>query len=573
MIKKEFVYPSSDLDRSKNMLSVLGTFWANTFAGRDQLASYATATALTVAQTHRNILELVAACSRYDVPVFHRELWTPIVLRRSQVNNTDGSIAVFDATSATFNGKLMFDAPEAAQRFSFPVVEKLNGVRQFFNKLTYPTVALQQNIDFYIDDARNVVVFSENPFDNPAIPRRAVADPATKVEDEEIVLFGFCGDYDYDYIFNQFAYAVDLKMKSSQGYKDLMNVVFDSFTAGGMSAKNLDLGLAAICGIPVVLDPQETVEVVTEDGHGVFIATDRHVYRYSADAAPLVSVGQRVFAGQALVDGFEVVEFRPTKYLSDNGDDLPTYRQTLNDFLATNGLEYLSTEAEEEILLNTEDLCPIRKKPLAALALDSGFVSSCFYGDLVFENKGVPLRVDTHHPSEYTYVDFELNGLPTDIRRFFDEVHIRGIEAHESVEPCDRSAKKVGTLAHVLDRRKYAETEPKAADLPQLINPLQFLIENILRNNVFVVRITVSALGQNHLALYNIRQLRQLLPPQTAMIVVFEVKVTDDDASGADNVIEYVENFTGMEPVSDSLSEQNVVDLGATLSVVSGTCH
>ena len=567
----EFVYPGSDLDRGRNLIALLGTYWARTYTASDQLLSYTTATALTVAQTHRNLLEVVAALSRYDTPLFHRELLLPIVLRRSQMNTSVTNIAKFDNVDMSFDQSVVFDAPVNSDVSAFPLPSNLTNVGHIFNKITFPTVALLPGIDFRIDTARNALLFAVNPFENPGIIVRQVIIDGQ--QDEELTLWGFCGDYDYNYVFNQFAYAVGINLKTSQGYKDLMNAVFDSLIDGGASAKNLDLALAAICNVPLVADVKETVEVVRLDAYGLFIATDRNVYRFSEAAIPAVTEGQTVFGGQPLVDGFDITEFRPGNYFKELQENLPAYRPAVTDFLATHGFEYLETENANDLILDIEETCPPRKKDLPALALDNGFTASCFYGDLVFENKEVPLHVNTQHISKYTYVHFQLGGLPGDVKRFFDEVHIRGIESLQNVDECHPPVKKPGTLAHILDSRKYAETEPGPQHLPATINPLRFLIENVLRNNVFVVRVTVSALGQKQLGLYNIRHLRQLLPPQTAMIVVFELTAKPDIVSAAQRVTEYVTSFVGMEPVNDEIPNANVQDLGATLYLISGTCQ
>lgn len=570
-MKNEFVYPGTDLDRAKNLIALLGSFWARTYSASDQLASYVTATALTVAQTHRNLLETVAALSHYDVPLFHRELFVPIVLRRNQTNSAITNTIRFDIDVAAFNTGFVFDTPPDTPVFVFPLPEKLANVAKIFNKIVYPTASFTANVDFYIDTDNAALVFIADPFERPDIFKRSVLTDGQP--DEEITLWGFCGDYDYEYVFNQFAYALGIKLQTSQGYKDLTSAIFDSLVAGGASATNLSLALAAICNVPVVLDPVEIVEEVKEDAHGLFVATDKNVYRFSADAEPIVTVGQRVFAGQPLVDGFDIVEFRPKNTFQNLQEDLPTYRQAVTDFLVTSGFEYVTTEVDEDVILNVAETCPPHRKELSALALDNGFVSACLYGDLVFENREVPLIVDTNHPSKYTYVRFTLNGLPSDVRQFFDEIHSRGIALAENQDECDNPRRKLGTLAHLLDRRKYAATEPKPEHLPATINPLRFLIENVLRNNVFVVRIVVSSLGQKHLGLYNIRHLRQLLPPQTAMIVVFEIAAKPDKVSSAQNVAEYIETFTGAEPATDEIPNEYVLDLGATLSLISGTCQ
>ena len=102
---------------------------------------------------------------------------------------------------------------------------------------------------------------------------------------------------------------------------------------------------------------------------------------------------------------------------------------------------------------------------------------------------------------------------------------------------------------------------------------MQFLITNVLRNNVFIARIRVAGLGQKHLGLYNIRQLKQLLPPQTALIVVFEFDPPDENIDATKNIAETTSYFTGAEPAIDEINTNNVNDLGARIFTVSGTCQ
>jgi hypothetical protein len=288
--------------------------------------------------------------------------------------------------------------------------------------------------------------------------------------------------------------------------------------------------LAAIFDIPLVKEERETVEVITLDNHGLFIATDKSVYRFSAPSNPIVAVGDVVEAGDALTDAFEIIDL--------NRGTVPT--------------------------------------GLAALALDSGFTAACFYSDLIFENKEVPLTVDSAHPSGYTYVSFPLSGFPADLRRFFDELHARGIESiPETPAECDKTGanKRLGTLAHILDRRPNPMDEPQAGDLPPTINPLRFLVENVLRNNTAIVRVRVSRLGKNHLGLYNIRNVRQLLPPYTALFFIYELDGQKDAIDGTDSVLARITKFKGMAPIQDAVSVNLVQDRGVMVRTVSGTCQ
>jgi hypothetical protein len=531
-----FTYPQSDLDRSRVLLSVLGSFWRRTYAARDQVRSYVDGTAETVAQTYRNLLETAAALSRYEIPLFHVENWAPIALKKSEMNTGDVGAARFDSGLFAFNdGLAKFDQPAAQPYFAFPRPADLVGVAQLFNKLVFPTVAMSEKADYVIDINRNALVFAENPFNNPALLRKPIYD-GNQIVDEEIVVWGFRGHFDYQYVFKQFAYALGIRLATSQGYKDLTNAVITGLLNGGADSASLDLAVSALTGVAVAQD-DETVEVVQLDSHGLFIATDKNVYRFTPGANPVVAVDDKLTPGDQLVDAVKIVEL-------------------------------------------TSGAVPAA---ITALALDSGFLSACFWGDLVFENKDVPLEVDTAHPSGYTYVSFGLGGFPADVTRFFDEIHARGVEqAIRPPENCPPGIRR-HTLAHILDARAqpeyvadpqtYPVDEPTAAHLPAVINPLRFVVANILRNNVFLIQIKSAGLGQNRLGLYNIRHLRQMLPPHTAMVVIYELGGLRDTISGADNLTETTATFTGMAPLSDTVPDDLVSDNGATARVFSGTCQ
>lgn len=571
MQKQTFTYPGSDLDRGLTMLAVLGSFWSRTYTAKDQVLSYVQGAAGLTAQTYQNILETVAAVSRYDVPVFHTQYWTPVTLKKSDMTSGKVSGRRFNDGQATFNdGTARFDSNAGTNYFYFAAPDKLVSARQLFNKLLFPTVALTEGQDFIVDAVNSTLVFTADPFANQGFLRKKTQD-----DNEEITLWAFNGQFDYSMIFTQFAYALGMQLRSSQNYKDLMNAVFDGLISGGATVKDLDMALSAICGIPLTVDPTETVEVVDYDNHGVFVSTDKHVYRFGPTAEPVVVPGQVVLAGTQLVRGFEIDEFFVgNAYDPGTSEDPALCCPAPNAVLTTNEYASLTTENNVDLLLDPNlQLCRVARKPLDALALDRGFLSACFYGDLVFENKVVPLVVDTAHPTGYTYVSFEVSGVPADVQRFFDEVHYRGITAAESATPLCPPGYPRYTLAQFLDSRKQPSGEPTAAHLPTTVNPLRFLVENVLRNNVFVVKIALSALGQNHLGLYNVRHLRQLLPPGVAMILIFDLKPAPDRIIGPDLTSETIHMFTGAEPLQDTVPATLLRDLGVTVRLFSGTCQ
>lgn len=527
---QKFTYPQSDLDNGTALLRVLGSFWASTFAGRDQLRSYTTAIATGVAQTQLNLLETVAALSRFEIPLFHTENWYPIVLRKSQLNLTPANNYKFDQDALQFNSGpvVVFDSLAARDFYAFTMPAQLVGTAHIFDRLLFPTFAMTSGVDFIFDTEAQAAIFTQNPFDNENIVRYPIYAGDVLV-DEEITLWAFRATFDYQYVFKQFAYALGVQAKSTETSKAFVNAIFDGLLAGGASVSVFEKALSALLDIPLAKEDGEIVEVAELDGSGLLIATNKHVYRFSSSAIALVTVGQKLNAGDKLVDALEIIEI--------NRGEIP------DNF--------------------------------TALALDQGFTAACYHSDIIFENRAVPIRVNTQHPSGYTYIDFPLAGFPADIQRFFDEMHERGIaQIQPPPAACDTTTpRKTGTLAHILDRRNAPVGEPTAEDLPATINPLKFLTANVLRNHAFIVIIKVSGLGENHLGLYNIRHIRQLLPPYAGVFLLYNLDGQKDAISGEFDVQATTTLFKGAQPLTSNVTPQLVSDRGVIVRLVSGTCQ
>jgi hypothetical protein len=398
-----------------------------------------------------------------------------------------------------------------------------------FNRFTEPSLTWSSGTEYEI--ANGGLTFFTNPFDDNRVVKQPVYQDGVVV-DEEALLWIFRGDFDWDQIYRQFAYVLGVRLQSSSGYRDLMNAIFDALVSGS-TKKQMELAVAAMTGIPLVLETQETVEEISNDGKHRLVITDQHVYRFSLSTLPIVAVGDIVYAGDPLVDSMTIYEFNRGVTPAD----------------------------------------------LQALAMGSGFLPACYYGDLVFENKSVPLEVTEAADDEfgYTYVKFGIGGFPLDVTRFFDDMHAKGIAAAEEPwddctdtdgitipgDPCSGiPAQEIhrGTLAHRLDQRVEKVGEPTAAALPATINPLEFLIENVLRNNVAVIRMRVSDFGRDALGLSTARFLTRVVPPHTAVILVVELTVDAETIDPVENVEEQLGKFQGMEPLIEDVQQSSVDD-------------
>jgi hypothetical protein len=115
--------------------------------------------------------------------------------------------------------------------------------------------------------------------------------------------------------------------------------------------------------------------------------------------------------------------------------------------------------------------------------------------------------------------------------------------------------------------------EPQVDDLPATINPLQFLVKHVLRNHTAIVTVKLAGLGGNKLDLYNIRHVRQLIPPYAGLFFVYNLNGLRDSVPGGNLIMENMTVFYGMSPVRDSVPAINVRDKGVIVRTVSGTCE
>lgn len=522
----QYTFPASILDRPRNLLAVLGSFWTRTYREQGQLTSFARAVALQHAQLYQNLAEAAACVSRAKIPLFHQENWYLLTLKQSETNTTEASLARYGDDGLVYaEGDLLYGVPPAAVEYTFAAPALLRRAPAIMNRLTEPSVVLHDTTDYVLDAARGAITFRNDPFANELLPRRPVYENG-EVVDYELDLWVFRGEFDWAYAYEHFGYQLGLQMQSSQGYKDLLNALFDMLVLGA-SDRGLEAAFSAMTGVPLVLELEERVEFVARSCEAVTIVTDRHAYKFHPNAVPLVAVDDVVRAGDPLVD-------------------------TLQFYELNRGI----TPAD-----------------LPGLAIGPGLLANCYLSDLVFENRDVTLDVDELHGSGYTYVSFALGGAPADVTKFFDDMHAKGIDdARRRDDPCDDPAKRHGTLAHLLDMRAQPTTEPKARHLPATINPLEFLITNVLRNNAFIVRVKAAAMGRFRLGLYNVRHLRRLLPPHAAMILVVELEASPERISHL-SVSEALSHLTATNPLQDVVPESLVTERPVGLRQISVRCQ
>lgn len=372
------------------------------------------------------------------------------------------------------------------------------------NRLTRASTIWVEGCEYRFDAARSVLEFARDPFTDGDFAVRPVFDDEGVAVDDELLLWVPEAGLHRDYLGDHWAFLINLTVPPTETSRTAVAAALDAIV-GGTVARDTDALLAAAVGAALAVGPG-TVEIVAADQTNQFIVTDQHVYRFAAAATPLVAVGDLVGEGDALTDAVQVYE--------------------------------LNRGAPEA---------------LTALTLGRGLLVGHYLGELTFRNTDVPLEVTT--VADRTRVSFEVGGWPFDVEQFWDEVHVRGLRQGR-------------TLAQYLDRRSSPSTEPEAIHLPATINPLTFLVDNLLASNIWVARVRLEALDATQRIADTLKALRRILPPQTAVLLVLDLPLLQDSATMTADETPAV--FTAAEPLDESgvLRQDAEQPLGRVISTV-----
>jgi hypothetical protein len=457
--------PADAFSRSKQLLSMLGTFWNMLYTDSGTVAAYVRAKNQADLQTYRDLMELVACTSRFTVPIFHKSNWSILTIRKSAQLSGHllefGDGAVFGNNPQNM-GNFYYYGVSVERTTDFNPPPKLESVNVIVNRISDPSVTWTNGVDFIVDNTP-AIRFREDPFNNPLIPTRPVYNSTGQQIDIELSLWMFMAEYDWQMIYEQFGYVLGLHLESSENYRNLVNTIWDAISQGSTYI-HLKSVLASMAGVMLSVEPIETVVDIVAEPDRLLILTDRRVYSFSNRAIPAVSVNQTLTSGSTLVDAFKI--YNPYT------DTLPA-------------------------------------SDIPSLVVTPGMLVGPFAGNLTFVNQPQPTTV-TYDANNRTVIQFPITGSDSDVALFWNTVRTNG------------TAPGAVSLAQLLDLRAppIQANDPTAANLPTSINPADFLAKNVLRNNALVVVFKESAFGPDALGLSNKDPLRQVLPAHSAMFIM-----------------------------------------------------
>jgi hypothetical protein len=325
------------------------------------------------------------------------------------------------------------------------------------NRISSASIHLFDGLDFTITDG--YLRFRDNPFDNELWAPQTLFDDGEPV-DREIILWAHQVEMTATYIYDHLGSVLGVNNTSSSlALRDGLNAIMDAIV-NGCSAQNPIQFLSAITGIPFAKADGEVVEVVMPFDDDLYIITDQQVYTFPVETTALVAVGDSLRKYQALTTAAQI--------------------HTLNRGVVPD---------------------------IRALAIGKNLTTYAENADLVFINEAVPIETTTDDDDRLK-VTFELGGDTEDVEAFWAAVHAYGLADGR-------------TFAQYLDQRSVQDDEPLPEHLPSTINPLEFLIANILRYNAIVIEIRVGETPSSPIGLHWLLLLRRILPPHVGPLFVF----------------------------------------------------
>lgn len=337
--------PSGFAEKSGNTLySWLGSLWNRLHKGDRMIRGLQSARGIRLAQMYLNMLEAAKLKDRNGAPVFHKELWHPIVIRLSERDASqenmlrigmDGVVGGQPAGSDYGEGTV-FKIGKLANFEDFvtyPIGTPISGgALSIVDNIVNPTASLERDRDFFIRNGSIVFRKEDDPFsagskfDRYDIPAM-IDDDGVPVSDMEAVLWASDVLVDKNYVANHLSYALGASAPSSDLAKRIVNAAW-SAVCSGMTPGLARTIMAAMLNVPVVQHDQETVldisQETDEDGNrtGTVVRTDLGEYKISPKAKirSVVRSGSVMSKGDLLDESLRVYPFLNGVKVSEEDD-------------------------------------------------------------------------------------------------------------------------------------------------------------------------------------------------------------------------------------------------------------
>ena len=281
------------------LYSWLGSLWHGLNKGDGMVRGLQSARGIRLAQLYLNILEAVKLQDRNGAPVFHRELWHPIVIRlsdrdKSQENmlsvGMDADIgpqpigSEYGAGTVLKMGKLA----NFEKYVIYPIDGDIVGMSaSIVDNIVNPSVAMEYGKDFELR-CNSIIFPKENDplgdnsvFEKYDVPGFDEDNPGKS--DVETVLWASDVLIDKNYIADHISYALGANAPSTDIVKRILNAAWSAVTSG-LTPELIRALIAAMLNVPVIQNDEEVVVDIQDSDDAQIVYTDKCKYMVSKKA-------------------------------------------------------------------------------------------------------------------------------------------------------------------------------------------------------------------------------------------------------------------------------------------------
>jgi hypothetical protein len=479
------------------VFSWLGSLWTNLYEDKETIYAHCKGSSLVAAQVYLDFLELFNSFSRQDIPIFHREVWLPLLIRKSQRNlgqpivcgQTPAVTVGPQPTGGAYRPDAVFAVGGTVSREQFVTYPYetdrviAGGVSRVSDRIVLPGTVLLRGTHFTIAGTEIIFRESADPFANSDYLRREVVDPETGETDEEILLWATDVLVDWDYLYNSFGAVIGFTASSGTYYYNALNALWD-LRFSGANLRNVRRALAGLLGVAVTGKNTETVaDVVANPDGSHTIITGAATY----DVPGIETLTTAVVSGAVLPAG---------SFLSETVHYYP--RLDPDRFEAVNRLSLT------QFLLD-----------VPVLELPAGVAGNGVTGGINVEWRDVNIYYRGVDANGNPRLDFPVGGATADIETFWASIWARAENDNQSL--ADFFA------PYLWSPPPYGQPGMAVGQ----INPLYFFMRNFFKYNVSVVVVDFDGLPAYIKSLSVFANVERLLPAHTVMLVLGRKRLAD----------------------------------------------
>ena len=223
----------TDFENFHVLHKALGDYWYLLFGNTEQVGTYIDATVEMYKQISQEMRELTNSLSRYDIDVFRTYRNYPIKVKKSEFAEYSKVLPEYNG-EFIFNGKIHFDIPVIIKpRIKVP--SNIVSVGSLVNRLNSPTIEITD-----IEVKNGYIELPFNPFNEDFFIEE-------ESNEEQVTIWLKDVKLDYEDLYTQYGYALDIKLPSSERYKDIINTYTNCLVNGG-SKDNILNFIKAVTG-------------------------------------------------------------------------------------------------------------------------------------------------------------------------------------------------------------------------------------------------------------------------------------------------------------------------------------